>query len=506
MERRSLVLVFAGALVCASCADGISGLGGGGGVGGGGGGGGPYSMPQCTPPESLSIAPSEESVEAGRAINLLLRAETGAWCVCVWSSSDSTVAVVSPWASSWPMFSLSPFAGPAAVVGLKPGAATITVSVAGKTATALIRVVAARTSFASVSTGESSCVVAAEGHVYCWGNINSAWVPTRMPGDPLVHTVSAGNYRACGITDAGAAYCWGAVWSGPAPLDTFGGYHAELRHPEPVLVGAGVRFMSVDLGGQDHACGVTVDSAAMCWGDNSSGQLGLGLPGVDRQPEPQPVAGELRFGSAVAGAYHSCALTGAGAAYCWGMGYFGQLGNGQSGSDALSVAAPVAVGGGLTFRQVSAGRWHTCGVTTAGAAYCWGLNDNGQLGSGDTVRESVPQRVAGSLSFTSVGAGYSHTCGLTTSGDVYCWGADHTCGVMTTGENHCWGADHFAAGSGLLLPTRVDAAVRFTSLSVGSNGACGLADDGRVYCWGYVMLGIGAYGGSLTPVRVSGQP
>ncbi len=92
--------------------------------------------------------------------------------------------------------------------------------------------------------------------------------------------------------------------------------------------------------------------------------------------------------SVSAGFYHSCGETTAGAAYCWGGNdsYFGQLGNGTN----TNSNVPVAVTGGLTFQSVSAGLQHSCGVTTAGTAYCWGENKHGRFGNGTETNSNVP--------------------------------------------------------------------------------------------------------------------
>src|SRR5207247_1798389 len=76
----------------------------------------------------------------------------------------------------------------------------------------------------------------------------------------------------------------------------------------------------------------------------------------------------------------------------------------------------------LSFRQVSAGGLHTCGVTTSNVAYCWGANGHGQLGDGTITLRSRPVAVAGGHSFRQVSTGDRHTCGLTTDNRVYCWG------------------------------------------------------------------------------------
>ena len=86
---------------------------------------------------------------------------------------------------------------------------------------------------------------------------------------------------------------------------------------------------------------------------------------------------------------------------------------------------PLAVSGGLSFASVSASTYATCGVTTDGAAYCWGDNFYGQLGTGPTTSSLTPVAVSGGLSFATVTAasvGLDYTCGVTTGGAAYCWG------------------------------------------------------------------------------------
>jgi len=80
-----------------------------------------------------------------------------------------------------------------------------------------------------------------------------------------------------------------------------------------------------------------------------------------------------------------------------------------------AVAPPVAnATAALSFRQVSAGWQHTCGVTTTNVAYCWGANHYGQLGDGTETWSPRPVKVAGGLRFLEVRAGDTHTCGVTT--------------------------------------------------------------------------------------------
>ncbi len=87
--------------------------------------------------------------------------------------------------------------------------------------------------------------------------------------------------------------------------------------------------------------------------------------------------------------------------------------------------------------QLAAGEAHTCARTSAGQVYCWGLNNNGQLGDGTTLNRQAPTLVAlpsGVTGFTRIAAGSLHTCGLTASGALYCWG-DNLLGQLGDGTN-----------------------------------------------------------------------
>ena len=79
-------------------------------------------------------------------------------------------------------------------------------------------------------------------------------------------------------------------------------------------------------------------------------------------------------------------------------------------------------GGSLRFQQLTAGGSHTCGLTEAGRAWCWGRNGFGQLGDGSTRDSPVPMPVRGELRFARLSGGGAHTCGESRSGDLYCWG------------------------------------------------------------------------------------
>jgi alpha-tubulin suppressor-like RCC1 family protein len=117
------------------------------------------------------------------------------------------------------------------------------------------------------------------------------------------------------------------------------------------------------------------------------------------------------------GLLHTCGLTTAGATYCWGKNSNGAMGDGP-----FQRLIPEAVPGLPSFAAVSAAYSHTCGLTAGGTAYCWGDNFNGALGDGTTTSRSTPAFVAGGLSFAAVSAGSDLTCGVTVAGAAFCWG------------------------------------------------------------------------------------
>ena len=150
-------------------------------------------------------------------------------------------------------------------------------------------------------------------------------------------------------------------------------------------------------------CGLTTAGEAFCWGRGDGGQLGAGFYQTLDAPQPTPVLAQpgLTFSSLTVGGGHVCGLTSAGAAFCWGSAGFGNLGSGDlpSGCNAREPSHPCSpialpVAGGLTFTSLSAGSGHTCGLTVGGTAYCWGANHRGQLGLGDhnPVRAGLPMQ------------------------------------------------------------------------------------------------------------------
>ena len=278
-------------------------------------------------------------------------------------------------------------------------------------------------SFRQISAGEyHTCAVSTVYKAYCWGSGTTIGdgseagrsAPALVAGGHLFRHVDAGFHFTCGLSYSdNKAYCWGTNISGQLGDGTL------TQRLSPVLVLGGLRFLQVSAG-RSHACGVTTTSSVYCWGDNRYGQLGDSTTQL-RRTRPVKVAGGHLFRQVDAGGYHTCAVTTAYRVFCWGDGGFGQLGDGRS----VRSRWPRAVSSGLMFRRATAGIYYSCAETLGSRAWCWGSNSHGQIGNGSPqfTTQSTPVAVAGGFSFGQMSAGSWHMCAKqTTTSAGFCWG------------------------------------------------------------------------------------
>jgi alpha-tubulin suppressor-like RCC1 family protein len=264
-------------------------------------------------------------------------------------------------------------------------------------------------------------------------------VPGLVPGGLQFVTLSLGGASSCGLVARGAAYCWGANWAGNfgngkvvvdgnCALSGFSPTHTQPYCWSPVPAATGLILRTLESG-SFHGCGLTLEARVYCWGDNDWGQLGDGTTGYSFTPIP--VAGDRRYAELSGGSSYGCARTNDGVAYCWGVlpwGYLHDNFDARRPNQLYSPSTPTpVVAQQRSFRSISVGYEVACGLTDEGAAHCWGDNQFGQLGQAGTGPYRLnPEPILGGLTFRSIEAGYQRACGLTTDGAAYCWGLnDH---------------------------------------------------------------------------------
>ena len=240
---------------------------------------------------------------------------------------------------------------------------------------------------------------------------------------------SASFYHSCAIALNGRAYCWGSGNSGKLG----NGSTASSRVPvavntSGVLAGKTIKQISA---GENHTCAIASDNRAYCWGSNKNGQLGNGSTADSNVPVAVNMSGALA-GKTIkqmsTGYSSTCAIASDNRAYCWGSGNNGQLGNGSTADSRVPVAVNMSGAlAGKTIKQILAGGDHGCVVASDDKMYCWGLNNNGELGNNSSVNSSVPvavntDGVLAGKTIRQMSAGFSSTCAVDSEYNMYCWG------------------------------------------------------------------------------------
>lgn len=314
---------------------------------------------------------------------------------------------------------------------------------------------------------EHACAILDDSSLVCWGandlgqlgygdttprGTSAATMPGKLPTIDLgpgrtAREVAVGEKTTCVILDDRSVKCWGG--NAPAQL----GYGDGLRKGGTpatvpavigtVPIGGPVRQISISTG---HVCAVRMDGVLLCWGQNMFGALGLG-DGTNRGDTPATVPSSLpnivlsggRTARRVfAASSATCVHATDKAVQCWGIGGFGLMGQGDTGTLGDSPAtvpasgAPLSFGAGKTVEGLALTDFHACAVFSEGSLRCWGMNSEGQLGYGDKVNRGdapatipsllPPVAVPAGRTVRSVATGGSHTCVILDDATVRCWG------------------------------------------------------------------------------------
>jgi alpha-tubulin suppressor-like RCC1 family protein len=365
------------------------------------------------------------------------------------------------------------------------------------------------TGFLELGKGGSNhgCGISTERKAYCWGANTSGQLGSGSTSGSAVHlplpvdmsnlgstnrsflSVTAGEAHSCGVSGIGDAFCWGSNTSGRLGIGNADTTAVAVR-PEPVHTGNAALFTAsyskkfVHVGtGTAHACGLAADANIYCWGSNALGQLGTSsVAGASVEPARVDWSGAV--GTPIqltVGAYHSCALTDRGTAYCWGEDANDKLGDGVG---STNQSTPRLVTGASRFVELTAGVQHTCALDGERNVYCWGDGSKLQLGTTTTADEPNPAAITtgfgtADVKFAHLSAGFEHTCGVTSKGGAYCWGTD---GAGRLGIDSAQASLDVPSEDDVSLPA---AGTTWPKLEVGcASRTCAITQSGKLYCWG----------------------
>ncbi len=344
------------------------------------------------------------------------------------------------------------------------------------------------------SEEQHSCGIDEEGRLWCWG-MNSYRqlgsgasvageyeIPQRVGDDDDWAYVDVGMTHSCAIRDDRTLWCWGEHTSGALGI----GEEVTEDISVPHQVGEEL-WMSVSAGSL-HTCGVRDDHTLWCWGTDFGGKLGIGGDGelsdseIRHSPELVVADADLGWETVAAGHFHTCAIDEHGRLWCWGWRWSQALGLpedelGEFG-DGVDFSVPELIDD-RNWRDISVAGNSSCALRAADASlWCWGDNDRGQLGLGnDMVGETQyePEQV-------SVGGGGQIR--------MVSMGRYHSCAIMDGNSTlWCWGSGIYGQlGRGDLEdasePVRVGSGTDWSEVAIGVRHSCALRGDGQLECFG----------------------
>jgi len=366
--------------------------------------------------------------------------------------------------------------------------------------------------FHTVSSGDyHTCGIKVDDTLWCWGQNTEGKLGVGDESDQFGlgdrasptqestlgenwRTVVAGQSHTCAIKRDDSLWCWGSNSFGQLGDGNAGD---TVTLVDPTEVQPGTKWSNAALG-SDHTCGVRDDSTVYCWGKNNSGQLGLGNFTDDGSfTVPTEVSGHEDWILVEAGSAKTLGLKDDRTVWEWGLK--------SGGSSTVEVNRPQQVGSASDWESLSAhGGGHACGLRTGNTLWCWGSdNQYGQMGTGILLGNTSPvQETTLNSDWLSVDAGHFSTCAIDSANSLWCWGYNNN-GNLGTGES---GPLTNKSQPTAVLPDRTD----WSTVTTGVSHTCGLTFDGELWCWGgnsFGQLGVGTASNSpsLMPVQVLQQ-
>jgi len=384
----------------------------------------------------------------------------------------------------------------------------------------------------------------------CWGSNNSGQLgqgDTNDRGDALSEMyanlsdvslgagltpsqVTVGGWHVCAILTGGVVKCWGRNTNGQLGIgdtnDRGDGANEMGANLPTVDLGTGKTATQI-AAGNTHTCALLNDGTVKCWGNPANGRLGQGHimqhgDGVGPMGDGLPI---VDLGSEVTAvsisAYHdsTCALLNNATVKCWGANESGQLGQGDmldrggSATDMGDNLLPINLGTGKTALAITTGKFFACALLNDSSVKCWGANDVGQLGQGDTsIRGDGANEMGDNLPAINLGTGklaatlfggLSHACAVLTDASLKCWGGN-TNGQLGLEDANARGDGANEMGD-LLTVVNVGTGKTATIVAPANQHTCARLNDGFVKCWGLNAVGQLGLGDTTSRGSAAGQ-
>ncbi|MBF0450343.1 MAG: cadherin domain-containing protein [Candidatus Magnetomorum sp.] len=313
-------------------------------------------------------------------------------------------------------------------------------------------------------------------------------IPRIVNGLENIIDLAGGENHNLALSDNGNIWAWGNNSHGQLGIGVSGG-GTEIDQPEKVLLLTDI--IGIDAG-YAHSLALQNNGTVWAWGSNTQGQLGTGKSGADTSEDTPNLIQTLDNCVSVAAGYgHSVALKKDGTVWTWGFNSSGQLGDGSE----TNRNQPAIVPGLANIIAIAAGDYHTVALKNDGTVWTWGDNPFGQLGDGTTIMKKTPVRVVDISNVTSIAAGYVHTLALRNDGTVWGWGGnvygqlgDNTTEMRTR-------------------PVKADIFPKVIAVEAGHYHSLVLKSDGSVWSFGsnsFGQLGDSTLQGQMQPLQVHG--
>jgi alpha-tubulin suppressor-like RCC1 family protein len=321
-------------------------------------------------------------------------------------------------------------------------------------------------------------------------------------------SIAAGYNHNAGLKSNGTIYTWGNNAAGQL------GDAANSNRTTPILVGTDDHWISID-GGDAHTVGIKSDGTLWAWGFNEYGQLGDGS--INNKNEPVKIGNDNKWVSVSAGLRTTLGIKSDGTLWAWGSNENGQLINDGNNSDQI---VPVQIGTDNKWVSVEAGNLFSFGIKSDGTLWAWGLGEYGQLGDGTETLRNSPVQIGTDNRWVSVTAGYHHALGLKSDGTIWAWGlnekgqlgdgtilqrnspvqvesdnkwikisagASHSIGIKSDGTLWAWGENITGQlGNGTntnsASPVQIGADNKWVVIAAGAVHSIGLKSERNQYC------------------------